>query len=150
MVGEGSRLAMKLFNLLELTEGMVGSNYDLGNMDCFSIIIMYLARQEVCLPTEFEGMTLATYAQAYKKDPVATREKMFACLDSVMTPVLAEHAKPGDVLLLKLRASSGVPFPAIDGGNANVIFADKQRGVMLTSVRPYRVLKGWKCQLYPQ
>jgi len=134
--------------LAVITSRLIGLEYELGKVDCFSIIIVYLRAMKVKLPSEFEGLTLDTYAELFKKDPDNAIATMLNCLDSISQPVPPHKAQPGDILLLKLRSvGSRQQFisPGINAGNGHVIVAMKNQGVVMVPLRYYTRLRGWKC-----
>ena len=134
--------------LADVTSHLIGLEYQLGHVDCFSIIIVYLRAMKVELPSQYEGLTLDTYAELYKESPDKAKTAMLDFLDTIGTPVAPNRVQPGDILLVRLRAvgtKQQFAFPAINAGNGHLILASEKHGVVMLPMKYYRRLRGWKC-----
>lgn len=131
-------------NLAIITSKLVGLEYELGRMDCFSMIINYLILRGETIPDSFQGQTMATYADLFKTDPVRAKEIMLDLMVFLLDEIAVVKAFAGDVLLLEL--SDYPPFLAIDGGNGVVVAASPTRGVSPIGKNLYTVRRAFRCR----
>jgi len=127
----------------ELTARLVSRPYRLGEVDCFSTILVYLQARRVPLPAEFEGQTRHTYPDLYKTDPEGAKALAIRFLESVLDEVPPHTAIAGDILVLRLPGNP--PFLAIDGGNGQVVAASVEHGVRPLAKRHYKVERCFRC-----
>lgn len=133
-------------SLVKITQKLMEQEYSLGETDCFSTVYHYLQQTGADVPKEWNGLTISTYAGLYLKDPEGAKEIMTEFLNEHLTPVKISRAFAGDILLCNLR---GHPqkFPAIHGGNGNIICVTEDRGVTLMPLRYYTVERAWRWQV---
>lgn len=133
-------------NLAAITQKLVDLPYELGEKDCFSIIVMYLKLRGYQVPEQFCGFTMQTYKAYYESVPWHAKQLMCYFFDCLMDPIAPHKAFAGDVLLLELPDSDSQPFAAIDGGNATIVAASPKRGVAVTPIRYYTIRRAWRCR----
>lgn len=141
MVGTGTKIRRP--GLAEITSEVVGKSYELGCTDCFALIIYYLQKQGVPIPDEYEGITLETYADFYKKDPENTLRLMVGFINRLLVSVHPNKAPPGSIYLLSLKGRDVPSFLALDGGNTNVVFATEERGIIVMPLSHYEIEGAW-------
>ena len=134
------------FCMAAFVDEVMGADYSLGNMDCFMLIILYLRRRGVKLPDEFKGQNLHSYSELYECESDKAKLIMTELMDSIFGEGQPDRARPGDVVLVKVRAKNHPAFLAINAGNGFIVFAAKAEGVMVSPIKYYRILRGWKWQ----
>lgn len=101
--------------------------------DCMGLIHAYLTelgRENV--PDSFQGITLETYTDFYKADPVRGFEVLLKVFDILGEPVLNNSPVAGDLVVIRIE--SGALFPAIYAGNGNALAAIERAGVKIIPV----------------
>jgi hypothetical protein len=131
-------------SLARITARFIGQPYQLGLVDCFSAVLNYIEEMGYTIPPDFEGQTRTSYAALFADHPAEAKALMVRFIDSLLPEVQPAFAFAGDILLLRLGDS--LPFLAIDGGNGTIIAASESRGVGLSSLRKYTVMRAWRCR----
>lgn len=133
-------------SLAAISRKFIGLPYQLGVVDCFSSILLYLAERGVILPEEYKGVRREDYPALFLAAPDTAKALMVEFMDSALPVVSPSHAFAGDILLLRLQRSDKPPFLAIDGGNGTIIAASESRGVGVTPLRHYTIERAWRCR----
>jgi len=130
--------------LAEITSQIVGKTYQLGKVDCFSIIIIYLKMIGCKIPKSFKGETLSTYKDLYINEPEKAKALMIEFMQSLLEEIPVHKTFAGDILLLQLN--NDLPFFGINGGNGKFISACEIQGVQVLPLQYYKILKVFKCR----
>jgi hypothetical protein len=133
-------------SLAAISAKFIGLPYQLGAVDCFSAILLYLAERGLAIPDEYQGVKRQDYPALFLSDPIAAKALMVEFMDSTLPLVSPPFAFAGDILLLRLQNSDTPPFLAIDGGNGNIIAASESHGIGVSSIRHYNIERAWRCQ----
>lgn len=133
-------------SLAAVSQRFIGRPYQLGVVDCFSAILIYLAECGVTVPAEYKGVRREDYPAMFLDDPAAAKSLMVEFMDSMFPSVPPAFAFAGDILLLRLSRSDKPPFLAIDGGNGHIIAAAESRGIGVSSIKHYTVERAWRCR----
>jgi hypothetical protein len=127
-----------IMNLAKITSELLQSEYCLGKVDCFLTIFKYLEkRKRAGLPEEFEGATLSSYPELYRKNPTKAKQTMIRFFEAYLTEVDKKQQLPGDVLILSVHGRR--LFPAINGGLGKALFATEEHGVGCFKLNQYTV-----------
>lgn len=132
---------MRKVSLHELTTDFVGKQYILGQMDCFILIYQYLKKLNISLPNSFNGQTINSYPELYKKNKLEAKIVMIDFISSLLEEIKPQFSKAGDILLLKYR---GNEFLGINLGNGMIMTAVPEFGVTISSRSLYQSLKAWR------
>jgi len=128
--------------LSRFTKQIVNRKYDLGQCDCFSLILDYLKFQQVDYPDSFKEVTRETYPDLFKSDPDQAKSLMVEFINELLDEKKRAFRSPGDVLLIRLKNSDSLSL-AIDGGNSTAVCVSQELGVMVASIEFYDVLRCW-------
>ena len=128
-----------------ISQKLVGQKYALGEVDCFSVILKYIDIIGIDRPAEFEGYTEESYRELYETDSEVAKVVMVEYLSSFLEEVQPEKHKVGDILLLCLPSADSLPFLAIRSGNSTIIAASEEKGVSVTPLKHYTILRAFQC-----
>jgi len=133
-------------SLASISRKFIGLPYQLGAVDCFSSILIYLAECGIAVPDEYHGVRREDYAALFQDQPEAAKALMVEFMNSMFPTIEPGFAFAGDILLLRLQRSDKPPFLAIDGGNGNIIAAAESRGVCVLPLKNYTIERAWRCR----
>ena len=106
-------------NLSQITADFIGEEYQLGNNDCFMLVVRYLRKLNANIPdnVHYRGLTLKNYADNYIEDNNIIDYAIEYFLQ-FCTEVDISKRTPGDILFLEDKEGK---FLGIDGGNGKVL-----------------------------
>lgn len=128
---------------VEITQKLIGMEYELGKMDCFSLILHYADILKYPLPKEYKGLTRENYKDLYLENPLLAKEIMIDFMIDNFKEIPLSKMFTRDILLLEYKNRK---FLAINGGNGNIIGASEKRGISAIPLKFYKILKVFKCQ----
>lgn len=139
-------------SLARYTSEILGRPYRLGGAagetgaDCFNTLWAYLQMRYGAenLPTEYEGLTIDTYADLYQKDPEQAKCIMIRLIKDILSEISPERAVAGDILRVECKLGVDViDFPAIDAGNGKLLISTQDEGVCVVNKRFYHIREAY-------
>jgi uncharacterized protein (DUF1786 family) len=123
----------------------VGRPYKLGESDCFSLVVQYLAFCGINTPSDliFRGHKISEYPKDYKEKPVGMMGVAVAYVGSVTMEIPPHKATAGDILFVEMDDNKSL---VIDGGNGIIIAATEDRGIVALNQHHYKILRAFRCQ----
>jgi len=141
---------MKGKSLAAITSTLTGKPYALGDpgagYDCFNLVHQYLTLKGADLPTQFEGETIRTYADLFRRAPVKAKKLMVEYVASVTDEIPVSRAFAGDILLLALKERKAPAFLGIHGGGGNVLLSSPEHGVTVCPLGKYEIRRAFRCR----
>lgn len=131
-------------NLVKISSHLVGLGYELGKMDCFSLIVEYMKMRGCKIPETFEELTLETYADLFIIDPAKAKEIMIRFMQSQTDELSIGECFAGDIALL---SCDDTIFLSIVGGNGTCIGATTEYGVRVLPMNIYKIKRVFRCHL---
>ncbi len=125
--------------LKEFCKKWLGQKHDPGTIDCFKIIFDYL-KDRIELPTEFEGLTLETYPQAWLDNPENVLKIMYRFFEQYLVEKETYQFMPGDILVIESPLMP-LPTPAIYVDNTHVLLVTHKQGVGIFSLHSCKILR---------
>lgn len=136
---------------IEYTQKIVGLPYCAGGRDpqsglgCFTIVYEWLRINMPGLPEEYHGYTLANRREKYDANQDEANTMMLRFFDEYLIKVDPAFAFVGDVLWSSIVVGGKEYFAAsLHAGNAYMLGATPQRGVVLLPLRAYKVHRAWR------
>lgn len=134
-------------NFAHATSTVIGKSYELGKMDCFSMVRKLMENYgfSIAENEEFRGLTLNNYAEKYKQNHSVVYD-VVDYLAQTFDEVPVNRTIAGDVLLVKNK--HGEPLLCIDAGNGLVMTAIVGEDVRLLKASLYTKIKAlrWATQ----
>lgn len=122
----------------------MGQQYELGKMDCFSLILNYCDIIEYVVPEEYMGLTRETYKDLYLSSPVRAKEIMICFMQDHFEEINLSDFFTGDIALLRFNKHI---FLGIASGNGTVISANIKEGVHLIQLGQYKMERVFRCRM---
>lgn len=146
---------MKPFRLAQITSGLIGAPYRLGESDkpgvkkgydCASLILHVADLTGMPMPKTWEGFTVDDYAEFYRRRPEQAQEVLCLWASEAGKEIPASRAFAGDLLIVRPRAlgKRALPSVVIHAGQDQVLAVYEDRGVGLAPIRYYTVLKAYR------
>lgn len=133
-------------SLANISRKFIGLPYQLGVVDCFGSILLYLEECGATIPADFMGVRREDYAAMFQSRPEEAKALMVQFMDAMFPTVDPPFAFAGDVLLLRLVRSDKPAFLGIDGGNGYIIAAAESRGICVLHLKNYTIERAWRCR----
>jgi len=152
MVGEkqGSmKTQKKKLRMAEMTSGLVGAKYSLGNgsfsngYDCVSLLLDVAKKRNLPVPDVFEGITRETYSALWNTNKPRAKATLFRFLASLGEKIKPKFAFTGDLLILKNKETGELTI-GIHAGGDKVLSAFTDAGVALASLQAYTIKQAYR------
>lgn len=134
--------------LFEITSELVGTPYKLGGksdeLDCFSLIVQYLAKHGIDIPGDlvFQGHRLSDYPIDYLADPKKMMGIAVDYIASIMIEIPENRAVAGDVLFVAVEDNESL---VIAGGNGTIVAATEENGIVVLNQHEYTIKRAFRC-----
>jgi len=140
---------MSKLKMAQRTSQVVGAPYKLGEntfsggFDCLSLLHHIGTKAGFEVPLEFEGYTMETYKEFFKKDRKEAMKVFARLMISVGKEIKPNFAFTGDLLMIE-NIKSGEISMAIHAGNDRALSVYEKSGVTLVDLRVNKITRAFR------